>query len=353
VANINFNLICAILLRHKINILVLYIRATMPNRTHIFGLLLCFAIAGLSFLAKDLFGLATTEVTALLLGLGVANFFPLGEKFAPGIQFSEKKILAWAIALLGIQMSFRNLNISLWLIPAIILAIGVSIFLGKLLAKRVGVSDNCGFFIGVGTAICGASAIAAVSPFFKSDSSQTGVSIGVVNVLGTVGMLLLPLLTVALGFSQEQAGVLIGGSLQAVGHVVGGGYAVGDEAGQIATLVKLGRVLMLGPVVIITALVMSKKNAELDQKKIIPGFIVVFLLLLILANVVNIPEEITQPIKLLDKWLLTAAMAGIGLRIKVKDLMRQGPKALLLGSIIFVVQIAVVLGYIYGQEYFT
>ena len=63
----------------------------MPNRTHIFGLLLCFAIAGLSFLAKDLFGLATTEVTALLLGLGVANFFPLGEKFAPGIQFSEKK----------------------------------------------------------------------------------------------------------------------------------------------------------------------------------------------------------------------------------------------------------------------
>ncbi len=325
----------------------------MPNKTHLLGILLCVVVAAVSFAAKEYLGFQTTEVTALLIGLLLGNFINLGDQFNEGITFSEKKILAWAVALLGLQMSFRSLSLSLWLIPIILVMIGLSIFLGKYLAKNIGVSNNCGLFIGVGNAICGASAIAAVSPFFKSESSQTGVSIGVVNVLGTVGMLLLPLLSVALHFSQEQAGILIGGTLQAVGHAVGGGYAFGEEAGQIATLVKLGRVLMLAPVVIITALIMSKKQTGPASKKLIPGFMLVFIILLILANVFQLPTEITSPVKTLDKWLLTTAMVGIGLKIKVKDLISQGPKALLLGSIIFVVQISVVLGFIYGQEYFT
>jgi len=318
------------------------------------GILFATALAVVAFLAQNYLGLLGTEVYAITFGLAIGNLFTLPQKFTPGIQFSEKKILGWAIALLGLQLSFRNLSLSIWLIPVLLIVIAISILLGKILAKKLSVNPGCGYMIGVGNAICGASAIAAVSPFLAKKSHETGVAIGVVNVLGTIGMLLLPLLALGLGLSQQESGVLVGGTLQAVGQVVGGGYAIGEEAGQIATLVKLGRVLMLGPIVIITAFMMhTNSSTKIDRKRILPGFIIVFVLLLILVNVLQIPAEILEAVKTLDKWLITIAMAAIGLQIKFKDLITQGPRALLLGSIIFVVQIALVLGFIYGQEYFN
>lgn len=317
------------------------------------GMLFSIALAALAFLAQNQLGMLGTEVYAISIGMLLGNLMKLPDILSLGIQFSEKKILGWAIALLGLQLSFRNLTLSVWLVPVLIFVIVISILLGRTIAKRINVNPGCGYMIGVGNAICGASAIAAVSPFLDKKSHETGVAIGVVNLLGTIGMMLLPLLALGLGLSQEESGVLIGGTLQAVGQVVGGGYALGDEAGQVATLVKLGRVLMLGPIVIITALIMHKGSAKLDRKRILPGFILVFVALLILVNVFDIPSEFLENIKTLNKWLLTVAMAAIGLQIKFKDLLTQGPRALLLGSIIFVVQIAIVLGYIYGQQYFS
>lgn len=325
----------------------------MINRAQIPGIGATVAIALLAFSLTKLAGLGSVEVFALLFGFILANVISLPQKLNPGIQFSEKKILGWAIALMGFQLSFAKLNITWWLIPVIILAMFLAIGLGSKVSKKFGVLNTCGYMIGVGTAICGASAIAAVSPLLSTRPHETGVAVGVVNLLGTAGMVLLPMAVIALGFDANEAGVLIGGSLQAVGQVVGAGYAVGDVAGEVATLVKLGRVLMLGPVVIFTALIMHKQSAGVDRKKVLPGFIIAFVVFLIIANVFSLPQEWLGYAKWLDKLLLTVAMAAIGMQIRLRDLLKQGPKALLLGSAIFAVQLGLMFAFIYGQRFFS
>ncbi len=325
----------------------------MIKREQLSGFFVTVYIAVVAFGSVRLFSLGNYEINALILGLLLANIFKLSPKLTPGFQFSEKKVLGWAIALMGLQLSFAKLSISWWLAPVILLAMVVAISIGYRIATRFGVFSSCGYMMGVGTAVCGASAIAAVSPFLKSQPHETGVAIGVVNVLGTLGMLILPALALALGFGDEETGVLIGGSLHAVGQVVGAGYAVNEVTGEIATFVKLGRVLMLGPVVLFTALLMHSKSGSLERKKVLPGFIIVFLVLLLVTNLFNLPTEVTSTVKLIDKALLTIAMAGIGLQIRVRDLIKQGPKALALGSIIFVVQIGLMLAFVYGQKLFA
>jgi uncharacterized integral membrane protein (TIGR00698 family) len=317
------------------------------------GLGITILLAAAAFGVAYLFSFGSAEVLALLFGIVLANATVLPAKFSSGFQFSEKRVLGWAIALMGLQLSFAKLNLSWWLLPVLIIAIAIALLLGSRISKQFGVLNTCGYMIGVGTAICGASAIAAVSPFLKTKAHETGVAIGVVNLLGTVGMLLLPALAVLLNLSVDEAGVVIGGSLQAVGQVVGAGYAMGDEVGEIATLVKLGRVLMLGPVVLFTALLMHSKSDKLDRTKVLPGFIITFFVLMIIANVFALPAEVLSVIKTIDKVLLAIAMAAIGLQIRLRDLLRQGPKALLLGAFIFVVQIGVMLAFVYGQNYFS
>ncbi len=331
----------------------MYFRGPMFKREQVSGLLLTIFLAMVAYGFVRLFNFGSLAINALLFGFILANVFKLSPKLTPGIKFSEKKVLGWAIALMGLQLSFAQLSLSWWLAPVIILAMVIAIGIGYRIATRFGVFDSCGYMIGVGTAICGASAIAAVSPFLKTEAHETGVSIGVVNLLGTAGMVLLPAIALGLGFGADEAGVLIGGSLQAVGQVVGAGYAMSEATGEIATLVKLGRVLMLGPVVLFTAFIMHTKTEGVDRKKVLPGFILVFLLLLILANVFTIPDEVLSYVKQADKALLAVAMAGIGLQIKLRDLLKQGPKALLLGSLIFAVQISLMLAFIYGQRFFT
>lgn len=317
------------------------------------GLLVTILLAGAAFGLSFFLSIGSPEVVALLLGFVLANAVVLHPKLTPGFQFSEKRVLGWAIALMGLQLSFTKLNLSWWLLPVLIFAIAIALVLGSKISKRFGVLNTCGYMIGVGTAICGASAIAAVSPFLKTKAHETGVAIGVVNLLGTAGMLLLPGLAVLLNLTPEYSGVLLGGSLQAVGQVVGAGYAMGDEVGEIATLVKLGRVLMLGPVVLFTALLMHSKSDKLDRKKMLPGFIVTFFVLMVLANVFALPEEVLGILKMVDKILLAIAMAAIGLQIRLRDLLKQGPKALVLGILIFAVQIGLMMAFIYGQEYFS
>lgn len=325
----------------------------MINRTQIPGIAATVGLAILAYAAASIMAVGSIEVIALLLGFVLANVFTLPQRWQAGVQFSEKKVLGWAIALMGLQLTFAKLTLSWWLIPVLIIAMIAVIAMGSRISRKFGVLQTCGYMIGVGTAVCGASAIAAVSPLLNTRPHETGVAIGVVNLLGTAGMVLLPMLVLALGFSPHEAGMAIGGSLQAVGQVVGAGYAVGDVTGEVATLVKLGRVLLLGPVVLFTALAMRKKAAGVDRKKILPGFILAFLVLLFITNVVNLPQDVLAYAKRIDKLLLTVAMAAIGMQIRLRDLLKQGPKALLLGSLIFALQLGVMFAFIYGQRFFS
>ena len=188
--------------------------------------------------------------------------------------------------------------------------------------------------IGFGTAICGSSAIAACAPMVTEDEQDIGVAVATVNLLGVIGILVLPLVISTIGFSTIEGGILVGASLQAVGHVVAAGYSMGDMAGELATLVKMGRVSLLIPLVLMLGLLPHKKSSG----KVLPAYLIGFIAMAILGSL-GIPEPIGDGVKLAGKLTLCTAMAGIGLSIQFKQFVSQGSKILVFGAAVSVLHI--------------
>ncbi len=285
-------------------------------------------------------------VWALLIGIVIGNTVNLPVPTKSGIQYSEKKILGWAIALMGLQLSGDILSQLDWTVLFMILILLVStIAAGRYIGPLLGLNKVASTLIGSGNAICGASAVAAVASVKNAAPSDTGTGVAVVNLLGTVGMFILPGIALSLQLSSIEGGVLTGGLLQAVGQAVAAGYSLGDSAGEIATAVKMSRVFMLLPVLVFFSL--QGGNAKKVSINILPNYLWIFLGLVLLTNLIDLPTDILNSGKLIEKILLTIAMAAIGLRIEFKALIKQGPRALLLGSILFILQTIVLLGFLF------
>mgnify|MGYP003852720993 CR=1 FL=1 len=314
------------------------------------GIVLAIAIAGVSYLGVNYTGVLNVEVWALFIGLILGNFKALPKAFAPGMKFSGKKILNTAVALMGLQFAFNQIPIHFSNLVVLVFLIVMSSIIGFYFARRIGILPSCGLMIGIGNAVCGASAIAAVSPFVQQEDHETGVAVGVVNVLGSIAMVTMPLLVVALSFDDFEASFLIGGTLQAVGQAVGAGYAVNETVGEWATLIKMTRVSLLIPVVLFLAVRKGRNTGGGTKaiRKAFPNFLIVFLFLLLITNLVNLPSELLGTVKTMDKAILTIAMAGLGFQINFSDIRNQGAKALSLGLIIYAIQVLVVLAVIYS-----
>lgn len=324
------------------------------NTSIIWGIIYVFIIAVIAYFLDQSFPNTVLDslgavTIAIIIGIIIGNMSWIPKSFEPGIRFSEKKILAAAIALMGLQLNITQLGeLGLAIIPVIVIMMAISISIGIFIGPKMGVRKNFGALLGIGNAVCGSSAIAALAPLVTDKKEEIGISVGVVNLLGTIGLFILPPLAIFLQLDDTNGGLLTGGSLQAVGHAVAAGSSVSNEVGIIATLIKMGRVLMLGPAVIILGLIFGKSQTENNKQKVkLPGFIIVFTVLMLVNSFIKLPEEFLLTVKTIDKWLLIIAMAAIGNRILFKDLRTQGPKALLLGIIIFVFQLAFLLGYIY------
>ena len=202
--------------------------------------------------------------------------------------------------------------------------------------------------------MCGSSAIAATEGIIGADEEEVGLSVAIVNFLGTIGIFLLPFLGVTvLGFNDIGAGVLIGNTLQAVGQVTAAGFSVGEVAGQTATVIKMGRILMLTPLVLIllaafpiAASARPAKKRGISAKGI-PLFIVGFILFSLVATFGLLPDTALEFLGAMGEYALIIAMAGIGLKITFSSILRSGRSALLMGSIIFLIQIVFSGGVIY------
>jgi uncharacterized integral membrane protein (TIGR00698 family) len=311
------------------------------------GVFLAGAIAVTAYVIHPWLSVFGSVTTALLLGMLVGNICSPGDLFASGIGFSEKSILAFAIMLMGLELQlgdlFRLGPISgLIVIPAIVVTIGTSLVLGKLF----GYSPGFSLILGVGNAVCGSSAIAAVAPATSAREDEIGISIGIVNLLGTLGMLLLPLLALKLGLSAKASSFLLGGSIQAVGQVVSAGFSLGSEIGEMATLVKMFRVIMIVPIVILVPFIFRKENSpssSASRKGLIPGYLIGFLVSCSFVTLFGGDNQIVSMLKQLGKAALMVAMAGIGLKIRFADLLRQAPRALGLGVAVVLVQILTLL----------
>ncbi|MHC4390110.1 MAG: YeiH family protein [Planctomycetota bacterium] len=285
---------------------------------------------------------------AILLGALVANVWTVPKRFAPGIQFCEKRILALAIALLGLRLDLGSLR-ALGLRGAILIVVcmTVLILLARGLARVLGIKPGLALLVGVGTAVCGSSAIAAAAPLVAEEREQVGIAVSVVNLLGTLGIFLLPPLVAGWGLTVAESALTIGGSLQAVGHVVAAGITVSDDVARLATAVKMGRVALLLPVLVLLGTFVRRPEPGLGEagakRTLLPGYLVAFCALAAVGNLDVVPASVLKPVATASKLLLAVAMAAIGLRIRIAVLFRQGPRALALGVLLFALALGLFL----------
>lgn len=312
------------------------------------GLIVCIIIGILAKLMSVVFPLIGGTSLAIIIGIIAGNTFAKDKKYLPGVKFSEKTILSGAIMLLGATLhlsAITSLGLKgvIFILLEISFVIGINLVIGKLL----GFSKNFSLLMGAGNAVCGSSAIAATAPVLGAKEDEIGIPIAVINLIGTIFMFILPFVAFnILGYTPMESGGLIGGGLQSVGQVVAGSNFLGEEAAKFSILFKMIRISMLGGVVLVFSLISNKNSSNINTRKNklpVPPFIIGFFLLSILVTLGYINDPVKDTLGFLSKNLLLVAMAGIGMRVKFKELLSEGPKALLFGVIAMFFQITMLI----------
>jgi uncharacterized integral membrane protein (TIGR00698 family) len=304
------------------------------------GLLLCCAVTalalGLQMFETKLFGRAWLEalVLAILIGAAVRTAWTPSAEWKAGIDFSAKTLLEVAVVLLGATVSGQTIlaagpPLLLGVAGVVALAIAASYGLGRL----VGLPHRMATLIACGNSICGNSAIAAVAPVIGAEACDVATSIGFTAVLGVLVVLLLPLLAGALHLSNTAFGVFAGLTVYAVPQVLAATLPVSALSAQMGALVKLVRVLMLGPVVLVLSLITARRYAgegprpKLNFSKLVPWFIVGFLVLVAARSVGAVPQVALKPAAETASFLTVVSMAALGLGVDVKQVARAGLRA--------------------------
>ena len=303
------------------------------------GVVLCVAITVLSVLLQlaeeRVVGHAIIEaiVIAILVGTAVRTLRIPPAREKAGIAFSAKQVLEVAVFLLGASVDLPELlRAGLPLLGGIVLIVAVALTLGYAAGRMFGLTPKLAILVACGNAICGNSAIAAVAPVIGADAGDVASSIAFTAVLGVVMVLTLPLLIGPLALSNYQYGVVAGMSVYAVPQVLAATFPVSQLSGEVGTLVKLVRVLMLGPVVLFLSLA-SRRIARREGSaptfaigKLVPWFIVGFILLAVLRSTGIIPAPVAGPVRELSRWLTIVAMAALGLGVDVRAVARAGTR---------------------------
>ncbi|MDB4877560.1 MAG: putative protein family [Gemmatimonadetes bacterium] len=301
------------------------------------------------WIEERLLGRAIVEalVLAILIGMLVRTVRGTSPTTEPGVRFVAKDVLELAVCLLGATMDVPRLFASgPALALGIVLLVCIALPIGVLIGRLAGLSPKLAILVACGNAICGNSAIAAVAPVIGADKEDVAASIALTAVLGVVVVLCLPLLIAPLALSHYQYGVLAGLTVYSVPQVLAAAFAVSTLSGQVATVVKLARVLMLGPVVIFFALRAHRASAEtLSFKRIVPWFVLGFVALAILRSAGLIPDAASAAAKVTATWLTIGAMAALGLGVDVRSVRDVGARVVLAvsGSLCVLIALAIAL----------
>lgn len=321
------------------------------------GIALCVAITlaamSLQWLEEHWAGRPWLEalVIAILLGTVVRTAWTPGPRWTAGIGFSAKTLLEFAVMLLGASISFQAvLQAGFGLILGIALVVAMAIGASYGLCRLLGLPKRMAVLVACGNSICGNSAIAAVAPVIGAKAEDVASSIAFTAILGVIVVLTLPVLVPLLGLSFTQYGVLAGLTVYAVPQVLAATVPVGMVSAQIGTLVKLVRVLMLGPVVIVLSLLANRgakgPQARFSLNRLVPWFIVGFLLLATLRSFGLIPDAILAFVTPAATLLTVVSMAALGLGVDLKVLGRVGGRVTLAVTLSLLVLIAISLGLI-------
>ena len=292
------------------------------------GLLLSATIAlAVRFVSDRLGGPAM--LYALLFGMAF-NFLTEDERFARGIRFASRNILRFGVALLGLRITTGDVLDLGWQVVALIVAgVVATILVGGLIGRASGLQNDQSILSAGAVAICGASAALAISsvlPTHKDHERNTILTVAGVTALSTVAMVFYPVFVTYLNYDNATAGVFLGATIHDVAQVVGAGYIISDQTGEISTLVKIIRVACLVPVVITISLLMHRRRASgPGTEPLLPWFLVAFVLLVIVNSLGWVPAQANTILTPVSSWCLLTAVAALGVKTSLRALADVGP----------------------------
>ena len=304
------------------------------------GLILSLFIASAAYFFGKLFPVIGGAVFGITFGM-LLSFLYGRESLKSGINLSSKKLLQYSIVLIGFGMDLgialeagrQSLSIMLTTITAALLTAFIA-------GKAFGVDENSRILIGVGTSICGGSAIAAVSPIIDASDDQVARAISTVFLYNVIAVFLFPLLGRMMGLTDAGFGIWAGTAINDTSSVVAAGYSYSPQAGDYATLVKLARTLMILPVSLLVSLYSFKKTSKKGNfsfKRVFPWFIPAFLIAALVRTFGNVPESLLALLSQSGKFLIIVAMSAIGLKTNLRSLLKSNTKQIALGLLVWIV----------------
>ncbi|MGG7143441.1 YeiH family protein [Clostridium nigeriense] len=317
------------------------------------GIVICLIIGIISEVLGKKFSTVGAATFAIFIGIVAGNTIFKNKKYDEGTKFAEKDLLNYSIVLMGANLNLAEImGLGLNGLFFIVLQMTLTIVTAYWIGRKLKFNEKYCLLMASGNAVCGSSAIGATAPVVKANDSDKVIAITIVNVIGTILMILLPFITSALYNNETlHTSAMMGGILQSVGQVIGSAKFVSDDVVNLATVFKIIRIILLVVVVLVfekidlTVDEVPHENDEvihIDKKRKvnIPWFITGFFIICILYTVGFIPQSISKLFKWISSNFEIIALAGIGMRVKISDLVKEGPLAMLYGGAVGVCQIA-------------
>lgn len=306
------------------------------------GIVLVAMITGVAFSARNVSGFAlfSPMILAVVAGMIYSNVLGTPAHAKAGIAFSQRRLLRFAIVLLGFQLTLGQVvSIGAGGVGIVALTLGSTFLFTITLGRLIGVDAKLAQLIAAGTSICGASAIVATNIVTDARDEDVTYAVASITLFGTVAMLGFPLLAPLLGLDQHAFGLWAGASIHEVAQVIGAGFQNGTQSGEIATVAKLTRVAMLAPMVIALGLMARRKSSNQSAARPpMPWFVAAFVAVVALNSLVSVPADVKSAMALATTIMLTMGLAAMGLQADISQLRSRGlrPLALAFSAFLFI-----------------
>ncbi|CDX61197.1 conserved membrane hypothetical protein [Mesorhizobium plurifarium] len=298
------------------------------------GLVLVAMITSVAYSARGFSGLTlfSPMILAVVAGMIYSNVLGMPAHAKAGIAFSQKRLLRFAIVLLGFQFTLGQVaGIGFGGVGVVAATLGATFLFTVTLGRLIGVDRKLAQLIAAGTSICGASAIVATNIVTDARDEDVTYAVAAITLFGTIAMLGFPLLAPVFGLDQHAFGLWAGASIHEVAQVIGAGFQNGTLAGETATVAKLTRVAMLAPMVVALGLMARRGNTDASgAKPPVPWFVAAFVAVVALNSLVAIPAQIHAAIALAAQIMLTMGLAAMGLQADISELRSRGLRPLML-----------------------
>ena len=311
------------------------------------GLGLTFGIALVATAAQRLSGIPALSplVVAMLLGMALRNLAGTPAAAQAGIGFTLRRVLRFAIVLLGFQLTLEQLRaVGVPGLAVISVTLAATFVFTKWAGRLLGVETRLAELIAAGTSVCGASAVIVTNTVTRGSDEDVAYAIACVTVFGSLSMIAMPVLGEVLAMAPAHYGIWVGATIHEVAQVVGAGFQHGAEAGQAATVAKLSRVMLLAPLILVLGAMARRGGKAAHGAAPTPWFVLGFIGVVLLNSAFPLPEALHGEVVGLTSFLLTMALAAMGLETNIRKLRAKGIRPLALGALAWLFISALGLG---------